>query len=108
MNCILYNLMVYNSFTLVLIRYVSFCVGLSGPYSAFRRNPKRIVEETLKQPSMCGSFMQLKNECLQNLQNHFFVLHPVRDFSMAQWLRHCATNRKVVGSIPDGVTEIFH
>jgi hypothetical protein len=23
------------------------------------------------------------------------------------WLTHCATNRKVVGSIPDGVTEIF-
>jgi hypothetical protein len=25
----------------------------------------------------------------------------------AQWLRHCATNRKVVGSIPDGVTGFF-
>jgi hypothetical protein len=24
------------------------------------------------------------------------------------WLRHCATNRSVAGSIPDGVTEIFH
>jgi hypothetical protein len=24
------------------------------------------------------------------------------------WLRHCATNRKVAGSIPDGVTGIFH
>ena len=23
------------------------------------------------------------------------------------WLRHCATNRKVAGSIPDGVTGIF-
>jgi hypothetical protein len=23
------------------------------------------------------------------------------------WLRHCATSRKVVGSIPNGVTEIF-
>jgi hypothetical protein len=27
---------------------------------------------------------------------------------VAQWLRHCATNRKVAGSIPDGVTGIFH
>ena len=26
---------------------------------------------------------------------------------MAQWLRCCAKNRKVVGSIPDGVTGIF-
>jgi hypothetical protein len=27
---------------------------------------------------------------------------------VAQWLRYCATNRKVAGSIPDGVTGIFH
>jgi hypothetical protein len=24
------------------------------------------------------------------------------------WLRHCATNRKVAGSIPNGVNAIFH
>jgi hypothetical protein len=30
------------------------------------------------------------------------------DHAMAQWLRHCATNRKVAGSIPDGVIWIFH
>ena len=27
---------------------------------------------------------------------------------MAQWLRCCATNRKVAVSIPDGVIGIFH
>jgi hypothetical protein len=27
---------------------------------------------------------------------------------VAQWLRDCATNRKVAGSIPDGVTGIFN
>jgi hypothetical protein len=26
---------------------------------------------------------------------------------VAQWLRHCATNRKVAGSIPDSITGIF-
>jgi hypothetical protein len=26
---------------------------------------------------------------------------------VAQWLRHCATNQKVAGSIPDGVIGIF-
>jgi hypothetical protein len=26
----------------------------------------------------------------------------------AQWLRHCATNRKVSGSIPHSVIGIFH
>ena len=28
--------------------------------------------------------------------------------AVAQWLRCCATNRKVAGSIPDGVGGIFH
>jgi hypothetical protein len=27
---------------------------------------------------------------------------------VTQWLKHCATNRNVAGSIPDGVTGIFH
>jgi len=27
--------------------------------------------------------------------------------TVAQWLRHCAANRKVAGSIPDGVIRIF-
>ena len=27
---------------------------------------------------------------------------------VAQWLRRCATNRQVAGSIPDGVIGIFH
>jgi hypothetical protein len=31
-----------------------------------------------------------------------------RGYAVAQWLRHCAMNRKVTGSIPDGVTGIFH
>ena len=29
-------------------------------------------------------------------------------FMLQQWLRCCATNRKVSGSIPDGVIGIFH
>jgi hypothetical protein len=28
--------------------------------------------------------------------------------TVVQWLRHCATNWKVAGSIPDGVIGIFH
>jgi len=28
--------------------------------------------------------------------------------AVAQWLRCCATNRKVASSIPDGVIGIFH
>jgi hypothetical protein len=29
-------------------------------------------------------------------------------YVLAQWFRHCATNWKVAGSIPDGVIGIFH
>jgi len=28
--------------------------------------------------------------------------------AVAQWLRCCATNQEVAGSIPDGVSGIFH
>jgi hypothetical protein len=35
--------------------------------------------------------------------NYILVGHVV-----AQWLRHCATNQKVTGSIPDGVNGMFH
>jgi hypothetical protein len=28
--------------------------------------------------------------------------------AVAQWLRHCTTNRKVAVSIPDGAIGIFH
>ena len=36
-----------------------------------------------------------------------FVLYTVGT-ALAQWLRCCATNKKVAGSIPDGVIGIFH
>ena len=31
-----------------------------------------------------------------------------RETAVAQWLRCCATNRKLAGSIPDGVIGVFH
>jgi hypothetical protein len=42
-----------------------------------------------------------------------FVLKPYCSAKILQllihaWLRHCATSWKVVGSIPNGVIEIFH
>jgi len=35
----------------------------------------------------------------------FYCLH--KGTAVAQWLRCCATNRKVAGSIPGGVSGIF-
>jgi len=44
---------------------------------------------------------------------HFLCAQNVSDINIkgtavAQWLRCCATSRKVVGSIPAGVIGIFH
>jgi hypothetical protein len=54
-------------------------------------------------------------EALTFLSDWHWPLFPHRKYSrysflfaVAQWLRHCATNRKVAGSIPDGVIGIFH
>ena len=41
-------------------------------------------------------------------RNFIDVLKQSRGTAVAQWLRCCATNRKVAGSIPDGVIGIFH
>jgi hypothetical protein len=42
------------------------------------------------------------------LRNYSVTSLPVCGHAVAQWLRHCATNRKVAGSIHDGVTGNFH
>jgi hypothetical protein len=39
---------------------------------------------------------------------YFLVYLLVLRHAVAQWLRHCVTNRKVAGSNPDGVVGIFH
>ena len=37
-----------------------------------------------------------------------FTAEVKRGTRWRSWLRHCATSRKVAGSIPDGVIGIFH
>jgi hypothetical protein len=56
----------------------------------------------------------LKQECQSERRLLFrFIVNSlryllIRGHAVAQWLRHCATNRKVAGSISDGVTGFFH
>jgi hypothetical protein len=38
----------------------------------------------------------------------FEVIASIAVIEVIIWLRHCATNRKVTGSIPGGVIGIFH
>ena len=41
--------------------------------------------------------------------NKIYTVHILKmGTAVAQWLRRCATNRKVAGSIPYGVIGIFH
>jgi hypothetical protein len=44
----------------------------------------------------------------QNIRNCFKYPVEKRGTQWYSWLRHCATTRKVAGSIPDGVTGIVH
>jgi hypothetical protein len=50
--------------------------------------------------------------CLRESVKISILLHLVyyltQGTTVAQWLRYCATNRKVAGSIPDDVIGIFH
>ena len=42
------------------------------------------------------------------MSKNFATFYFREKTAAAQWLRRCATNRKVAGSIPDGVIGIFH
>ena len=46
--------------------------------------------------------------CLFHTRTYQLVHHRKLGTAVAQWLRRCATNRKVAGSIPAGVIGIFH
>ena len=49
-----------------------------------------------------------KESTLQSQLRNIAILCTFVGTAVAQWLRCCATNRKVAGSIPDGVIGIFH
>jgi hypothetical protein len=51
--------------------------------------------------------LSLNNQQL-NTQSNECIFKFWGPLMVAQWLRYCATNRKVAGSIPDGVMGIFH
>ena len=50
----------------------------------------------------------VEQKCLTTSGLFFETLLLQRRGTVAQWLRCCATNRKVAGSIPAGVIGIFH
>jgi hypothetical protein len=56
-----------------------------------------------KRDEVIGEWGNLHNEELHDL-----YCSPMGTLLVAQWLRQCATNRKVAGSNPDGVIGISH
>jgi len=54
--------------------------------------------------SFCVRLGGLYNNHYNLYSNHYHL----RGIAVAQWLRCCATNRKVAGSIPAGIIGIFH
>jgi len=52
----------------------------------------------------CGN-TQLSSDLTKGCTEGY--INKLLEAGLTQWLRCCATNRKVVGSIPDGVIEIF-
>jgi len=74
------------------------------------------MSEKKKKPFIEVIWISLCND-LKYFITLFWSLIPIgkhREYSyalgiaVALWLRCCATNRKVAGSIPDGVIGIFH
>jgi len=41
-------------------------------------------------------------------RQNLYVCGDFQGTAVAQWLRRCATNRKIAGSISDGIIENFH
>jgi hypothetical protein len=48
------------------------------------------------------------NRLSQNVREKLPLLAAKWGHAVVQWVRHCATNRKVTGSSPDGAIGIFH
>ena len=79
----------------------SFCCGLTQrPWNAVFRQLQRYELSTRCRACLVWG-------CL-NTANFKFVVICWLDSRWLSWLRHCATSRKVAGSIPDDVITIFH
>jgi len=48
------------------------------------------------------------NNQRERLLRYAVYIYNVLVTAVVQWLRRCATNRKIAGSIPAGIIGIFH
>jgi hypothetical protein len=67
-----------------------------------------VIRERLYAHPLYQYFPALQTELFKVYFYIIFSSTPRSGTTVAQWLMYCATNRKVPGSIPDGVIGIFH
>ena len=75
-----------------------------GRWGEWKRNEKKVGEKS------CWATTHAKTRSCRR-HSDFGVLKVGFQLSFLvwrSWLRHCATSRKVTGSIPDGIIGIFH
>jgi len=74
------------------------CVTVCHHISTELHNAKSAVPSGKK-----GAWVNLVTViCIPSL-NYLELIHVIKGTAVTQWLRCCTTNRKVAGSIPDGV-----
>jgi hypothetical protein len=74
-------------------------------------NRKNRIEQTIpKLSAVCYAIRLMVHICNINTLRSIYCayIHSTGGTRWRSWLRHCATSRKVTGSIPDGVIGIFH
>jgi hypothetical protein len=85
------------------------CCGFLSPPN-FYQSRRRHISDYSNLPEIVN-VLEINNICMKNLKNYYplnYVMHLITLVTaVAQWLRFCATNLRVTGSIPDGVIGIF-
>ena len=82
---------------------------------------RTLLKSTPVALAFCPAFLRTEQSLVMNwtqfifsypvsLRHNWMLYFPSRygGTRWSSWLRHCATSRKVAGSIPDGVIGIFH
>jgi hypothetical protein len=80
------------------------------PFYAFYRTAEQTATSLLTYGSERDVAYQASSSNKMFQISHYFLEYMCVDMgtAVAHWLRYCATNRKVAGSISDSVIGIFH
>ena len=71
--------------------------------SSFGGATGRKTTKAMKKMMMIITMIMIFSPCLINDS-----IPSIQGAALAQWIRCCATNKEVAGSIPDGVNGIFY